>query len=421
MKRLGLGLSAINRVPAATLGKTIMMKLCLNTSVEIKDSLQEVPVPSQVRVPIQNKLKPVVKKKQLVGRGQVIAENPAKGAYGIGYAHATIDGVVEEVLPDAIVIGPIPAPKEGEEAPVPTRPERCPEIETLTNEELCRKLLELGVDTGRFHPSRTLIVNGLNPEPGVRVSEQLVKDAQATLKAGLQLLERAIKPGNVKLVVASGKQITLHGCTTVNASDVYPATIDPLVVYAATGAEHPDNVDIISISDLFRVGRVAETGLPLVDAVVSLGEKVYQVPTGMRIQDLLDFAGVPYGPEWTVVLDGPMRGQAVYDLVSGIPENCTAVTMIPEGIYPKVQPNPCINCGECVLACPARIQPGMLSRFAEFNMYENTRSQHVEACLECGMCTFVCPANRPVMQFLLLAKQQLIAQDEFLSTCRLQD
>jgi electron transport complex protein RnfC len=37
------------------------------------------------------------------------------------------------------------------------------------------------------------------------------------------------------------------------------------------------------------------------------------------------------------------------------------------------------------------------------------------------MCTFVCPALRPVMQYLLLAKDQLAEQDEFVSTCRLQD
>lgn len=398
-----------------------MMKLRLNTSVEIKDTLQDVPLPSQVRIPIQNKHKPIVKKKQIVGRGQVIAETSSKSAFGLGYAHASIDGIIEEVLPDAIVIGPIPAPKEGETAQTPARPEPCTELDSLSGEELCRKLLELGIDTDKFHAARTLIINALNPEPGVLVSEQLVKDAQGTLKAGLKILERGIKPGTVKLVVASGKQITLHGCTTVNSSDVYPATIDPLVVCAATGAERPDDVDVISISDLYRVGLVAETKLPLVDAVVSVGAKVYRVPTGMRVQDLLDVAGVPYGPEWIIAFDGPMRGQAIFDLSVGIPENCSAITLVREGLYPKVQPNPCINCGECVLVCPARIQPGMLSRYAEFNLFENTRSQHVAACLECGMCTFVCPANRPVMQFLQLAKRHLAAQDEFVSTCRLQD
>ena len=398
-----------------------MTTLRLNTSVEITGSLQDVPAPSAVRIPIQKKHKAAVKKKQIVGRGQVIAENPSKSAYNLGFVHASIDGMVEDILPDAIVIGPMPAPKEGEEAPVAARPEPCAELDGLAGEDLCRKLLELGVDTSGFHATRTLIINGLNPEPGVIVSEQLVKDAQDTLKAGLQLLERALKPGTVKLVVASGKQISLHGCTTVNASDAYPATIDPLVVFAATGAERPDNVDIISIADLYRIGRVAETRLPVTEAVVSVAGKVFRVPAGTPVQALLDAAGAPHGTDNKIALGGPMRGQAIFDLAAGIPKTCTAVTLVPEGLCPQVQPNPCINCGECVLVCPARIQPGMLSRYAEFNMFDSARSQHVAACLECGMCTFVCPANRPVMQYLLLAKGQLAAQDEMVSTCRLQD
>lgn len=398
-----------------------MTKPRLNTSVEITNTIQTFPTPSSVRIPLSGKLKSVVKKKQIVGLGQVIAENPTKSAYGLGFVHASIDGMVEDILPDSIQIGPIPAPKEGEEASVPARPAPSADLDSLAGEDLCRKLMELGVRTDRLHSARTLIINGLNPEPGVFVSEQLIKDASDTLKAGLQLLEKAIKPGTIKLVVASGKQLSLHGCTTVNASDAYPATIDPLVIYAATGAERPDNVDIISISDLYRFGRVAETKLPLVEAVIGLGDAVYRVPTGMRVQEVLDGADMPYGTDWKVVLGGPMRGMAIHDLAVGIPNECTAVTLVPQGVFPEVQPNACINCGECVLVCPARIQPGMLSRFAEFKMYESTKTEHVSACLECGMCTFVCPVNRPVMQYLLLAKQQLAASDEAVSTCRLQD
>lgn len=398
-----------------------MMNVRLNTSVELQGNLREVAAPSTVRIPLQKGLKAVVKKKQLVARGQVIAENPGKSAYGTGFVHATIDGMVEEVLSDALVLGPLPAPKEGEDAPALTRPEPLQNLDALTGEDLSRALLELGIDTDKFHPSRTLIINGLNPEPGVLVSEQLLRDAQKTLEVGVQVLERAVKPGTIKLVVASGKSVTLYGCTTVQANDVYPATIDAMVVLAATGAERPDNVDVISVSDLYRVGRVAETAFPLVEAIITVRDSVLRVPTGTPVQAVLDELGVPYGSGWKIALGGPMRGEIVFDLSTGVPENCTAITLLREGACPEVGQNPCMNCGECVLACPARIQPGMLSRYAEFGMFDTTRSQHVEACLECGMCTFVCPANRPVMQFLLLAKQHLAAQDEFVATCRLQD
>lgn len=398
-----------------------MMKSSLNTSVEIKGTLREIAAPAVVRIPLQAKHKAVVKKKQIVARGQVVAETQTKSAYGLGFVHATIDGAVEDVTATAVVISALPAPKDGEAGPELVQPEPHAGLGGLSGEELCRQLLELGIDTFRFHPSRTLIINGLNAEPGVLVSEQLLQDAPQTLEAGIKILERAVRPGTVKLAVASGKNVTLHGCTTVQVRDAYPWTIDPLVVYAATGAERPDNVDVISVSDLYRVGRVAETGLPLLEAVITVGEAVYRVPTGTPLSDVLAAAGLNPTSFGKIALDGPMRGYAVSNLSMGVPENCSAITLVPQGLYPEVGPNPCIHCGECVLVCPARIQPGMLSCNAEFGFFEEARARHVEACLECGMCTYACPANRPVMQYIRLAKQQLAAKDEFVGTCRLQE
>lgn len=399
----------------------MMMKIQLNTSAEIKGAIQDIPVPAVVRIPIQKKHKPVVKKKQIVGCGQVIAEISSKGAYNLGFVHASIDGMVEDILPNAIIIGPLPLPKEGEATPAPTRPAPCAELDSLSGEELCRKLLELGVDTEKLHAARRLIINGLNPEPGVIVSEQLLKDAPDTLKAGVQLLEKALNPGSITLVVAPGRQTTLHGCSTVNASDIYPATIDPLVIYAVTGAERPADIDIISILDLYYVGRVAETRLPITESIVSLGDKTFRAPVGTAIQDLATASGCTVKTDKKIALGGPMRGEAVFDLSSGISKTSAAVTVVDENSFPPVQSNPCINCGECVLACPARVQPGMLSRFSEFKLIDDARKHYVDSCLECGMCTFVCPANRPVLQYILLAKQLLAEQDAEVATCRLQD
>lgn len=398
-----------------------MMKPRLNTSVEIKGSLQEAKTPSLVRIPLTGGLSPVVKKKQVVARGQVIAENLGKSVFGIGFMHASIDGVVEDLLPGVVVLGPVPAPKEGEAAPELTSVQPCAEIAAFSGEELCRKLLELGVDTTGLRPSRTLIINGLNPEPGVTVSEQLLADVQQTLEAGIGALERAVRPGTIKLVVAQGKNSTLHGCTTVQASDCYPSSLNALVVYAATGAENPKDVNVISMSELYRIGHVVETGLPVLDAVVTVGETTLRVPIGMPMKDVLQDAGLDCGAEWKIALGGPMRGQIVGDPEVGVPKDCSAITLVRKGVFPEVGSGACVNCGECVLACPARIQPGMISRYAEFGLFEETQPLHIAACMECGMCAFVCPANRPMLQYLRLAKEQLASKEDFVAACRLQE
>ena len=153
-----------------------MKKPYLNTSASVTPELRELSAPARLRVPLHEKHKPAVKKKQTVARGEVIAENPAKSAYGTGFLHAGMDGVVEEILADAIVIAALPEPRDGQEATVPAGPEPAA-LDGLEGEDLCRRLLELGIDTSVFHPGRMLIVNGLNPEPGMLTNEYLIRSS----------------------------------------------------------------------------------------------------------------------------------------------------------------------------------------------------------------------------------------------------
>lgn len=392
----------------------------LSTAAPLSDSIRGISAPQRVRIPLTQGHSPVVKKKQVVGKGQVLAETKSSGPFGVGFVHASIDGIIEDILPDAVTIGPIPAPGEDKEAPSPKRPERA-EHKNLADEALVRWLREMGIDTSRFHPSRTLVVNGLNPEPGVFVSEQLLRDERATLDAGINLLERAIRPGNVHLVVARGSGYGLHGAHVVEADPEYPYTLDALAAVTATGSENPSATDVISVADLYRVGRVATTGLPLTEVVLTVQQQAVRVPTGTAIAEVLAALDVQVPAGATVALGGPMTGVALSALDVGVPESCPAITIVVPGRFPQIGANPCINCGECVLVCPARIQPGMLSRYAEFTLFEETRPRHIAACLECGLCTYVCPANRPVLQYIRLAKHKLEEQDAFVASCRLQD
>ncbi len=399
----------------------------LNTAAPVSGVLKEPPQPKMVRIPYSSRLKPVVKKKAEVKKGDVIAESRTSKPYGEGYAHATICGEVFEVHKDYILIrsAPPPPPGEEEQETTPTIPDcdtvELSDLKILRDDELARTLLEFGIDTDRFDPSHTLVINGLNPEPGVTISEEVLHQFKHTLEVGLDLLQRAIGPGMVYLVVPEGKGYGLHGCTVVESKSHYPGVLDPLVVKQVMNAEFPADVDVVSVSDLWRVGRVGETGLPLLEALLTVNGEVWRVPTGIPVEELLEAAGVSYAAGDLVILDGPMRGEAIHDLSRGVPENCTGLTVIPAGSYPPPVDNPCVSCGECVLACPARIQPGLLSRYVEFKQFEETRRRHINACLECGMCAYVCPANRPMLQYLRLAKSELKAADEFVATCRLQD
>ena len=53
------------------------------------------------------------------------------------------------------------------------------------------------------------------------------------------------------------------------------------------------------------------------------------------------------------------------------------------------------------------LAPGPLSMQIESELYELAESNHVMDCLECGACAYVCPANRPLVQHMRRAKNEI--------------
>ena len=68
----------------------------------------------------------------------------------------------------------------------------------------------------------------------------------------------------------------------------------------------------------------------------------------------------------------------------------------------------CINCGDCVRICPARIPVNLLIRYIEAGEYEEAADTYdLYACIDCGLCSFVCVAKIPIYQSIKLAKYEL--------------
>jgi len=381
-----------------------MSKASFNLLAGVSGPIQDGPELKTARVPLAKDSDVKVKKKALVGPGVLVAEHDAPGG---GHFHSPMVGAVAAVSDTYVEItSTLPKPKKEDEEPPKPPVAKALRFDGLAGAELEKALNALGVGT-RGLAKAHLVINGLNPEPGVSVHEHLLKDEMPTLEKGLDLIKSFVAPASISLVVPRGGEAQLPGAASVAVDPVYPASVEALAVKAATGRELPDDAAHLSLLKLWQIGRAAETGLPVTETVVTVGGVDFKVRVGTPVSDLLAKAGIKVDDCDTVVLGGPMRGKAVDSLDTPVGKNDYGLFVIPQGAFPPVSDEQCLNCGECVLACPARIRPNMIGRYAEFKMFEMCRQEHIEACMECGLCAYYCTARRPLLQFILLAKAEL--------------
>ncbi len=352
--------------------------------------------PEVLNIPLDGH-EPLVAEGDVVLRGQTVAKSTAPG---LGDMHAGLAGKVEEVTAQMVAV----RVEEGDQAePL--------DFSGQSEEELAESLRRAGVNMLWPRKVRRVIINGVPPEPTVAITEQMLKHYRQTLAAGLDALRRTCGLIQVHLAALSGDAAHFGNCTVVHVSQEYPAGLDPLVVKAVTGNEYEPETAVVSLLDLYAVGKVMQTGRPVLEQPLTVAGKGMLAVVGTPVGHLLAQAGVQADPGDVVSLGGPLRGAALYSLDQGLPKGAYGLNVTPRDKRLPVRDAACVGCGECVPVCPSRIRPDLVSRASEFRLFDRARSLAVEACMECGLCGYVCPARRPLLQYILLAKEELAKQD----------
>ena len=195
---------------------------------------------------------------------------------------------------------------------------------------------------------------------------------------------------------------------------IYPQGAKQVMLYNATGRvavagkRFPSfGALIINVSSLAKMAEYLNTGLPLVDRIVTVdGPAVDKpmnliAPIGTRISELLKITGLKSEPG-KVVVGGPMNGTAIYSVDDPIVKVSNAVLVFDEknAVLPK--PSACINCGRCMEKCPVGISVAEVGRAMRVKNDDVKAKRLIESgvrqCVDCACCSYVCPANRPLLQ-----------------------
>jgi electron transport complex protein RnfC len=109
-----------------------------------------------------------------------------------------------------------------------------------------------------------------------------------------------------------------------------------------------------------------------------------------------------------VVLGGPMAGRALLSEEEPIEPDTDGLLVQDKSEIVPSSDSHCVNCGECVRVCPAKMPVNMLIRYLENGRFEEAAQDlDLLSCIECGLCTYVCILRTPIFQYIMLGKQEI--------------
>jgi electron transport complex protein RnfC len=411
--------------------------------------IEDLPAPREVRLPLVQHIGapavPLVKKGDLVRRGQKIAE-AAEGGVPL---HASISGKVKPIdrhphptLVSAPAIVIARAEGEGME---PLDFHEDPEWRSLSPDVLLERIREAGIVGlgGAAFPTwrkltlppgakvDTLLVNGAECEPYLTSDYRLMLAEPEAIVEGALLMARVLGVRQVLIGVESDKldaartlQGAVHRTSPAGVNlrvDVvearYPQGAERQLVAALTGRTVPPRalpsavgVIVQNVATAAAVHDAVRHRRPLLDRIVTVtGPGVVQprnvrAPLGTLLGELVAFCGGARDETTRIVVGGPMMGRAVPRFDLPLVKGMNGLLLL-TGRGPFEQGfGPCIHCARCVEACPLGLEPDQVSLRVEAGRPLESAPFGAEECYECGSCSYVCPAGRPLVQFMQVAK-----------------
>ncbi len=410
--------------------------------------LRRMPYAAEVVLPLRQHAgkpaRPVVRVGDRVQRGDVLAE--ADG-FVSSPVHASAAGVVKAIglwphpdgtLSDAIRIAVDPF------NPQIPRPRMVPDWNGLTPPEVVKAVQDAGVVGlgGAAFPTHvklappkdihleSLIVNGAECEPYLTTDHRTMVEYPERVHFGVRIMMRALGVKRAVIGVERNKPDAIERLRATLPPDLdviilpltvkYPQGAEKMLIHAVTGREVPSgklpmNVGVVvqNVGSIATIAEVFETGLPLVERIVTVsGPGVRRpsnliIPVGTKVRDILEFCGGVSADATEVVLGGPMMGTAQPNLDVPVTKGTTGVIVLTRRDTPRFETLPCIRCGSCLEACPVFLNPSMLGLHAQAGRYEEMESMHLADCMLCGACSYVCPSAIPLSQMFALSKTAL--------------
>jgi electron transport complex protein RnfC len=398
-----------------------------------------------------NPARPIVRVGDCVRRGQPIAE-PASDLSA--WLHAPISGTVA-------AIEPRPAPHHGGAA-APSIVIASDGLDTafehealgdryreLAAADLCEHIARGGIvglggaafptavklDNNPAGLPRRLLINGAECEPYISCDHMLMRERAADVIYGARVLAHALSAPECVIALEADAVAAEQALRAALAGESqgalrieivptrYPAGGERQLIAQVFGQEVPagglpSDIGVLcqNVGTAAAIAQWVRDGEPLIGRIVTVtGDGVHHprnvfARLGTPFAQLIDECGGFTPRAAQLIMGGTMMGIAVPDAHLPIVKatNCI-IAASPLDLQPRAAEMPCIRCGNCSEACPARLLPQQLHAFAQARDLPALERYGLMDCIECGCCDYVCPSQIPLVERFRLAKPELAA------------
>ena len=414
-------------------------------------ALRRMEFPTEVVLPLrQHAGKPAVlcvKEGDRVLRGDVIA---TADGFVSAPVHASASGTVTGIglwpHPDGSMDTAVRIAVDRWSPQVP-RPRLVPQWQGLSPEQVVRAVQDAGVvglggaafpTHVKLAPPRDLkvtliILNGAECEPYLTTDHRIMVEYPGRVHFGLRVMMHTLGVRRGVIGVERNKPDAIAALKRTVPPDLdveimpltvkYPQGAEKMLIKAVTGQEVPSGklpitvgVVVQNVGSAASIAEVFETGLPLVERVVTVSGRGVRkpanliVPVGTRLGTLIDACGGLTDDAAEIVFGGPMMGVPQSSLDVPIIKGTTGVVVLTQADVRAKRAYPCIHCGQCLEACPVYLNPQRLGELARAGRYAEMEPLHVMDCMLCGSCSYVCPSNIPLAQLFQASKSALRRQ-----------
>jgi electron transport complex protein RnfC len=271
-------------------------------------------------------------------------------------------------------------------------------------------------------PIETLVVNGVDGDLLVTKNQFVVATEADALKLGIETLKRVSGIQKVLLLVPDYlKTEAEKTATEVRAVDpLYPDTLPRMVMNKLFGKTVPVGkkcedlgIGFVSAEAIVALHKaLSEARIPihkLATVIRKDGSAVHvRARIGTPVRDVLSALSVETQHGDRVVLGGAMTGRSLLYEEDPVESDTDAVFVQDKSEIVAASDSHCVNCGECVRVCPAKMPVNMLIRYLENGRFEEAAQGYdLFSCIECGLCTYSCIVRIPIFQYIMLGKQEV--------------